>query len=408
MSDRTKKILFAIFFVTFSLGMGYALYYMFFHVTAPGAPTEQPVSSFGGTLPPSGAGTPPTTTGAISEGGVLPSSGEAAPPTITGPINTQLLRDGITQAVSPTPDGSGARFYNPEDGRFYRVTTDGTVTLLGEKQFFNVQKVNWGKQDDQAILEFPDGSNVFYDFEQKAQVTLPKHWEGFDFSPTDDHVVAKSIGVDPNNRFLITTNPNGTESTAIEALGNNGDLVTPSWSPNNQIIAFSKTGEAQGDNQEEILLIGKNHENFRSLIAPGQDFLPSWSPAGKQLLFSVWNQESDNRPNLWITNGEPGTIGQNRKNLHLNTWADKCAWANESDLYCAVPQELPINAGMNRRDFVTTPDDLYHINLSSGTIEKISTPDQNHPVQQPVLNKDRSKFIFTDAISGKLYSYTLR
>jgi hypothetical protein len=412
MSERSKKIIFAIFFVAFSIGMGYALFYLFFRAgqpqpTAPGAPGVT------GQLPSAGTGVPTAAT-PTAPGGLPPSAVAFPPeaPAIAGqpiaPSKTHLLRDGVTQAVTPSPDGSGARFYNPEDGRFYRVGPDGTITLMSEKQFFNVQTVDWGKKNDQAILEFPDGSNVFYDFQQKKQVVLPKHWEDFDFSPTDQKVAAKSIGVDVNNRFLITANPDGTETKALEPLGNNAALVHDAWAPNGQIVAYAETGEAQPDNGQEIYFVGQNHENYRSLIAPGQGFLPTWSPTGKQLLFSVYNNDTQDKPSLWLTAGEPGTIGANRKNLNIQTWADKCAWAGDTDLYCGVPQGLPDNAGLQRSDFTSFPDDLFHIDLTQGTVTKISTPDQVFPVRQPVLNKDHTKFIFTDAQTGKLYSYDLK
>lgn len=406
MSERTKKILFAIFFIAFSIGMGYVLYIILFPSRAPVTP--QPRPSFGGVLPtPGGAGAiqpaaTPTAPGVLPPGGVVPT------PTPAGaPVKTHLLRDGVTQAVSRSPSGNGARYYNPDDGRFYQVNDDGTVTLLGDKQFFNVSQVKWGKANNEIIVEFPDGSNIFYDFTQRKQVTLPAHWQSFDFSPDDRQITAQSIGIDPNNRFLITANPDGTEARAVEPLGDNAALVRPSWTPQNQIIAYSLTGEPQSDNNQQIYFVGKNHENFNALIAPGQDFLPSWSPSGKQLLFSVWNQSSSGKPNLWITAGEASAIGQNRRNLNLQTWADKCTWAGENNVYCGVPQGLPNNAGLQRSDFTTYPDDLYRINLQTGIMSKINTPDQNHPIQNPVVNAAGTKFIFTDAQNGKLYSYDL-
>lgn len=413
MSERSKKIIFAIFFVLFSVGMGYALFYLFFRAGQPQPTVPAGPAGPTGQLPGAGVGGPsaatPTTPGGLPTSAVaFPPAEPLLPGQVAAPGRTHLLRDGVTQAVTPSPDGKGARFYNPEDGRFYRVASDGAITLLGEKQFFNVQDVDWGNKTDQAILEFPDGSNVFYDFQEKKQVVLPKHWEDFDFSPTDQKVAAKSIGVDVNNRFLISTNPDGTETKAIEPVGNNAELVHSAWAPNGQIIAYSETGEAQPDNGQEIYFVGQNHENYRSLIAPGQGFLPIWSPTGKQLLFSVHNNDTGGRPSLWLTAGEPGSIGANRKRLNVQTWADKCAWAGDTDLYCGVPQGLPANAGLQRSDFTTLPDDVMHIDLVQGTVTKISTPDQTYPVRQPVLNRDRTKFIFTDAQTGKLYSYDLK
>jgi hypothetical protein len=414
MSERLKKILFAVGFILLSIGMGYGLYRLFFAAPTPTAPGEEVTPGIGGELPGSGLGGP--ITGATpTEPGELPLVfGDPAGTPDSTEVDTtdygasvNILQRSVTQAVVPSADGDGVRFYNPEDGRFYRVNADGTITELSGRQFFNVEDVQWGNSSDQAILEFPDGTNVFYDFDAKQQVTLPKHWEDFEFAPDDTRVVAKSIGTDEANRFLLTANPDGGEAQAVEPLGRNADKVHVNWSPNSQVIAYAETGELRSGNEQEILMVGQNHENFRSIIAPGQDFLPNWSPAGKQIVFSVWNTDNGNRPSLWITSAEPATMGQNRRRLNLNTWADKCTWASESEIYCAVPQGLPSNSGLQRNLFATLPDDIYRINLASGVSTKINLPNQNRPVRQPVLNADQTKLFFSDAETGQLISYDL-
>lgn len=414
MPERTKKILFAVFFIIFSVGMGYALYWMFFRAQTPGIAPETPEQLAAGQLPSAGEGVPGQTTVTSSVPGELPTGEGVAEPVPEGPAATalpskvQLLRDGVTQAVSPRADGNGARFYNPEDGRFYKVGLDGNVTMLGEKQFFNVDTISWAKQKDEVILEFPDGSNVYYDFAQKKQVTLPQHWKEFEFAPDDNKVVSKSIGIDPNNRFLIVAKPDGSEAKAIEPLGEYEDLAHVSWSPNSQIIAYGETGTPQPENQQEIIFVGQNHESFKSIIVPGRGFTPNWSPTGKQLLFSSHNLNTDNKPTLWITSGDPANLGAGRRTFNLNTWADKCTWADENNIYCGVPQNMPNNAGISRRDFNTLPDDVYHIDLSSGLATKVPLPDTGYTVRSPVVSSDKSKLIFSDAQSGKLYSYDLK
>ena len=59
MSERTKKILFAIFFVIFSVGMGYGLYYLFIlRGQTPLTPTAQEAPGFGGKLSSASKGGP--------------------------------------------------------------------------------------------------------------------------------------------------------------------------------------------------------------------------------------------------------------------------------------------------------------------------------------------------------------
>lgn len=408
LTENTKRILFVIFFVVFSIATGYALYYFFFRPLAGPPPSQEPPSYTGelGSSGPRGDIIPVqddygmlTPADTITDGGEQPDVTQIS-------SNVSLLRDAVTQAVSPSTDGN-PRYYNPEDGRFYKINADGSITLLSSRQFFNVDNVSWGNTKDEAILEFPDGSNIYYSFDDQRQVTLPQHWEDFNFSPKDSQVVAKSIGLDENNRFLITTSPDGNEATALYNLGKNALDVIPSWSPNNQVIAFSKTGTPQPDNGEQIYLLGKNNEKPSALTVPGRGFVPNWSPTGKKILYSVHHQRDGERPMLWISDASGQDVGRNRQKMNLMTWADKCVWANDKELFCAVPVELPIGAGFERKPFLVIPDDIYYINLDTGISKKISTPDQNRPVSQPIINQDMSTLIFTDSVTGKLYSYKL-
>lgn len=409
MSDRTKKILFAVGFFLLSIAIGVGLYFFFFQpLISPPTTTPTEPATPGGSFPTSpGATSTPTTP---TEPGTLPTSptvpGEVTPGTQASP-NTELLRNSVTQAVVKSPDGNGARFYSPNDGKFYRVNPDGTITAISDRQFFNVQDVNWAKKQDTAILEFPDGRNIYFDFTKDRQVTLPQHWEDFSFSPDDQRVTAKAVGLDPSNRFLFVSNADGNEAHAVEPLGQNASKTMVNWSPNSQVIAFSMTGNAQPEGAQEILLVGENHENFKSLIVPGRGFLPAWSPTGGKILYSVYHERDSLKPSLWVSGGSGDSIGENRRSLNLNTWADKCAWQDENILYCGVPQALDIGAGLNRDAYNDTPDDLYRIDLRTGVSIKVNTTDQTFPIRQPVLSADGSSFIFTDAISGNLYKYKL-
>ncbi len=412
MSERMKKILFAVFFVTFSVAMGYLLYWLFFRAQVPTAPTQTATSTPTGNLPQAGTGVPISTTS--TTGGGLPQAGvptvNVQPTTAQASSPVQLLLDSQTMDISPSPDKNGTRFYNPGDGRFYRIADDGTVTALSNKQFYNVSNVNWGNVTDKAIVNFPDGSKLYYDFNTDQQVNLPAHWNDFNFSPNDTKVAAKSVGVDPSNRFLIVSNPDGTEAKAVQELGDNVNSAQVSWSPSGQIIGYVPDSNTLpgGSLQQDILFIGQNKEKFPFLTAPGADFLPSWSPSGNHLLFSVWSPESNAKPDLWIASSNPASIGADRTNLHIETWADKCAWASDSVIYCGVPRNLPANAGIQRSDFVDYPDDVYKIDLNTGVSQKVPIPDQNIPISAPVVSADQSKLIFTDAVTGQLYSYKLQ
>ena len=411
LTERSKKIIFIIFFIVFTLGTGYALYYFFFRPLAPTVQPSNPQETYGGELESGGKrGTVitalPKQTGGLPTAGQIPSASVTAPGGQALASNTTLLRDSVTQAVSQSTSGN-IRFYNPQDGKFYMYDAEGNLIPLSARQFYNVDNVTWGKTAQEAILEFPDGSNIYYNFDTQRQTTLPKQWEDFQFSPSESQIVAKNMGLDEDNRYLITAKPDGNEATALYHMGANANLVIPSWSPNNQVIGFSKTGTPQPDNGEQIVMLGKNHENLKALNVAGYGFQPNWSPNGKRILYSVYHARDNYKPMLWVSDAYGQDIGNNRKKLNLITWADKCTWADANTIFCAVPVELPIGAGYDEKAFRAVSDDIYRIDLTTGVAKRVNSQDQKHSVTQPIISQDQKTLTFTDGSTGYLYSYKL-
>jgi Tol biopolymer transport system component len=409
MSDRLKRILFVVFFVLFTIGVAIAIYFIFFAPKAapvPGAP-EAPAGV--GVLPGAGEAVPgvPTVPGAP---GTLPSAGGVPGAALPGGavLQTSLLRDGITQGVSPSSQKDGARFYNPDDGKFYRVTPDGVTKPMSDQTFPNLDTVTWGKSTDQAIMSFPDGSKIYYNFNTSKQTTLPQHWDGFNFAPNDASVVAKSEALDPGSRYLIVADPDGSNPRPIEPLGENSKKVFPDWTPNNQVIAYATVGDPQGFDRQEIILVGQNHENFKGLMVEGRGFEPSWSPSGQKLVYSVWNSASYYRPELWVSGGAPGNVNESRSKLDVVTWANKCAWADENTIYCAVPSSLPTGAALQPDLFNNIPDSFIRIDLTTGAKTQLGTPTGDLSVKNPVVTSDGQNIIFTDALTGKLYNFNIQ
>ena len=159
-------------------------------------------------------------------------------------LTTKLTTSAVDELVISS-DGDDATYYDSTDGRFYSIDEDGDATALSDKQFPQVETVSWNKDSEKAVLEFPDGSNILYNFETEKQITLPDHWEDFDFSPTTDEIVAKSIALDPSNRWLLLASDDGSNVRSFQALGENEDKVTVNWSPNDQVVAFADTADEQ-------------------------------------------------------------------------------------------------------------------------------------------------------------------
>lgn len=412
MNERLQRILLIAGFVLIVGLMAFGLYWVFFRAPSAGpGVTVPPVTQKPGTLP--GAGTAPpfgaTTTGpgGLPMPGGVPTPIPALPTGVPSVQRTTIVNEARTTNISMSNTGQ-LRGYNPNDGKFYRMTADGQAIPLSNQVFFNVNNVAWANGSDKAVLEYPDGANIYYDFATDKQVSLPKQWEDFAFAPQDNQIVAKSVGNNEDNRFLIVANPDGTNAKAVEPLGNNQDLVHASWSPNNQMIAYSFTGEPLGYDRQQILLLGENHENFKGLIVEGRGFIPTWSPSGKNLLYSTYSSANNYIPTIWVSGAQGENVNANRRNLQLNTWADKCAWQSETVLICGVPTQLGSGAGLQRSLFENTPDEIYKIDLAAGTKVNLGAPAGGSAVKQMTITQDGSTALFTDVTTGRLIRFNLQ
>jgi len=406
-----RKILIVVAFVGVTLGIGFLMYLVFFRPTTPAV--NAPITNEG--LTPGGLGRalegPPTPVEVSATPTQILAPSLTPPPQLPKEISS-VARGGTTwvgtlvnKSVTNTKlssTGKDIAYYDTTDGKFYRVDESGNAVKLSDKVFQNVENVTWAPATDKGILEFPDGSNILYDFTSEKQYTLPKHWEGFSFSPDGAQIAGKSIGIDPNNRWLFVSDPDGTGVKAIEPLGDNADKVDVNWSPNNQVIATSRTGQAMGFERQQILLVGQNQENFPGLTVEGQGFQSEWSTTGDRLLYSVHNSASDYKPVLWLVGAQGDNIGSGRKSLSINTWADKCTFADNDTVYCAVPQTMETGAGFQPDLFSSVPDSFYKIDLTTGLKSLVAVPYGSFTAKNISVSSDGRYLTFTNSQTGRL------
>ncbi|KKU07477.1 MAG: hypothetical protein UX09_C0029G0016 [Candidatus Uhrbacteria bacterium GW2011_GWE2_45_35] len=409
LTEKTKKILLIAAFVASVIGIGIALYFLFFRPVSqitivPGEGEEPSIIIGADGLPISGSGQPTTGTTTTTPS-VLPEASEIAAGGIT---KTIVLTTSSVESVTVSQNGDGMNYYDPRDSRFYSIDADGAVIKLSNKQFPDVDNVAWNSDSSKAVIEFPDGSNVVYDFTAETQVTLPKHWEDFEFSPTQDEIVAKSIGVDPNNRALVISKSDGSQVQSVQALGENADKVQINPSPSDQIIAFANTADSMGFGRTTILPVGKNQENFKGLVVEGLGFDSLWNPRGDIILYSVYGDTSDYKPLLWVVDGTVNSLGDDRRSLSLNTWVDKCVFASSSVAYCAVPQEMASNAGMQRSAYEMSSDDLYKIDLSNNRSTLVARPEISTPMTNLQVSDDGAYVFYTNNMNGRLEMIRLK
>jgi len=241
--QRNKKVFLIILFLAFVTLIAYFLWTIFFkseeQIIEPG--TEEPGLIDG--LPISPTGTPNIVDGGQDGDEVDDDSFPNIGPNITERDTTDFIAGGSvtkveqvdsskTMSLTATTNGS-VQYYNENDNYFYRINSNGELERMSDQQFYNVDDVTWSSVGDKAVIEYPDGRKIMYNFETEKQVTLQSHWHDFSFSPSGDSLVSKSIGLEPENRFLITSNDDGSNARALKQLER-----MPIWftTPGHQII----------------------------------------------------------------------------------------------------------------------------------------------------------------------------
>jgi hypothetical protein len=303
-------------------------------------------------------------------------------------------------------NGSDVQMYDTATNKFYRIDKNGDAQEMSDKLFYNVEKVTWSPAKDRAIIEYPDGANIIYDFTAQKQMTLPSHWQDFDYSDNGRQIVMKSIGLDPDNRWLAVANEDGSNVRAVEELGDKDETVYPSWSPNSQMIAMFTEGI--DFNRQEVYFVGLNHENFKSTVVEGRGFQPKWSTDGDQLMYSVYSSDNDMKPTLWVVNASGDDIGSGRKKLNIDTWADKCVFNSDKEIYCGVPESLEAGAGIFPELANNTKDLLYKINTETGVKKLIAVPDGDYAMSNLIVSENGYYLYFTDEKTKLIHKIKLK
>ena len=398
-----KRIIALIIFSLIVIVVGWLLWRTFFAPEKTGVPRvpRPDVTDPGSAFP--GAGDAGDRTPVDSGTGVLPIV--PGGPSLPTAERERTVTDSRVRAVALSASGA-LRYYNEQDGKFYTVDANGNAVALSDQVFFQADSVEWSPVDNQAIIEYPDGSNIYYNFDTQKQVTLPQHWEDFSFSPQADKIAAKSMTLSPENRYLITSNPDGQQVRLVEPMGLNADKVEVDWSPNKQVLAFSKTGNPLGANRQEILLVGQYGENFKSIVVEGRGYDSIWSDDGSKVVYDVYSQRNSYKPELWVVDASGDQVGGNRRMLSVETWAEKCAFQDSRFVYCGVPTSLQTGAGFAPQTAFNTLDRIVRIDTQTGLETELSV-DGDYIVESMVVSEDGTRLYITDRRTSLLTEISL-
>jgi hypothetical protein len=429
---RFKKLGMILLFFAFVVLSGYMLYDMFFRPISPDI-EEEPSGTGDGTLGGIGEREPGTGLTEDDEDYIIipvfdnPYHDEFIPvdssmlidipvPTLLPEQSVQqetssyylieTVNTNITKSATLNEKSNALNFYDYDDQRFYKLDADGNKIALSDKQFYKVQDVTFSPVKDQAILEYPDGTTIMYDFDQEQQHTLPSSWTDFEFNNEGDKIAFRELNVQADYRWLSVANPDGTGKKLIQHLGENDTKIQINWSPNQQIVA--QYPELENLSRSIVYFIGQNEENFKAIYVDGADVRLAWSPKGDSLLTSSYSPSSGFNPQLQIVSYDPSTNEATaKKTINLQTWADKCTYKDNATLICAVPTEMVSGAGMQPDVMKFTPDNLYEVDVKTGATRKILDNIQNYTMTNLSLGPDGNLY-FIDQNSGTLNKVLLQ
>lgn len=395
--------------------IGWGIWAVFFR--APGAPIVPGIlepAGEGGRLPEIGEGPSGQVIEPTGPSTLIPEPAESAGEPDAVAAGGRTLASPLTQERVAFPSlaaGGNFRYYNESDGRFYRLSSSGgEPVLLSNERFPSVEKVTWSGSGERAVLEFPDGSNIVYNFSTGERATLPRAASEFSFSPDEQSLAYEYLPANADDRWVIVSDTSGQGQQFVQPIGRESVNIQVAWSPNNQVVATYR--EPTSSAGEEVFFIGLAGENFLSLQTGGLGFTGAWSPTGKQMLYSVYSEGTNYNPVLYIAAAEGEDIGRNNRSLRLSTWPEKCVFSGEETLYCAVPQSLEQGSGIFPELAANVPDSIYKIDLVSNAAVPLALPEaesgSSFAVEQLLLSEDGSELYFTDRVNGFIHRLRLR
>lgn len=413
MQSTWQRILVIAMFLGAAILFAFFLYWFFFRpFFAPETPTQGGATTTPGQLQTSGeAGVRPISTSTLGQlaSSISATSSETA-------TVSPVANGGLTQAEAfvknpayfPAMTSNGQiNYFNAADGKFYRISTNGDLLLLSDQTFFGAKDVSWDGNGGRAAIEFADGSNIVYDFDTKKQIVLPSHWSELKFTQNGENLGFKNMAYDVENRYLAVSKYDGSQPKIIESIGKNAYKVQVNWSPNNQVVAQYVDGK--DTSRSEVYFVGQNKENFRSMIVDGRGFEGKWSPSGNQMLYSVYDPDNDYKPRLWVSMSSGENIGASRIPLPLETFVDKCAFANERYVLCGAPDTMPSGSGLDRTEADQATDNLWLVDLASGDAQMIARPQGARTIGQIMYTaNDPAKIFFSEKNNNRIYQINLQ
>jgi TolB protein len=259
---------------------------------------------------------------------------------------------------------------------------DEIMKSYGEKPIFTSKIAFVSNRDGNDELYMMD-----YDGANATRLTFNKV---VDYSPTWSPDAKKIAYTSYQNLVpgLYILNIYEGVRTAVSIKGNN---FSASWSPDGKKLAFSSTM----DGNAEIYTAEATDDNIkrksfaikRLTFNPGIDTAPSWSPTGRELVFT---SDRGGTPQIYVMDAEGSNV--RRVSFGGSTYLDSPAWSPAGDKIVFVAR-------------VESLFDLYVLNIRTNQIAKLT--ESNARNESPAWSPDGRHIIFTSDTKGGLQIFSI-
>lgn len=387
-----KKIVYLALGVLLLAVIGFVLY----RLLAPGAPAEQ--------------GTPTSITGRPIGGapaGGAPAGGE---PTGTLPLpdlpsiaEQKLVRLTDFAVIAPSLNKPEDKilYYQKDGGKLFASGfRGGEPEKLSNLTVVGLTEAIWAPTRDRAAVFYLDSSAVkgFLHIGTSTVALLPSD--------------ITSAAWSPDGKSFTYTRKEGDALalTLADAGGKNPRTIFKTPIPDARIdwidanrIAFNTapSGLAEG------YAFAYSHVSgaFQKVLGPVFGLQTLWSPAASRALISS-TPRGGSRATLAAY--DPSRRESDR--LSVATFADKCAWGSEEEIWCAVPRSLADTALLPDQYLtgeIHTSDRIVRIGLKTGVPEEIFD-EGDFDMENLLLTTDKKNLFFVNRVDGTLWSLRLQ
>lgn len=358
-----------------------------------------------------------------------PSVSEAERPGVVGRI-LEFVTEGLPEEITPVTGRPGDEIVGAPEERLTRLTDFAAVSpSLNEAG------------DKILVYKKSGGDLIAIDPETRTQekisnITIVGILEAV-WSPRRDraavfyldeetkkgflHIGTSSVAVLPQNIKSAAWSPGGNSLAYLIADGDRLALAVADSSGKNARVEFRTsildagirwiTGERiafssapSGFAEGYLFALTRSGGAFQKIIGPAFGLMTKFSPAGTKLLVSSTDSAGRN-PLTEIRDPSGKTL----LILTPSTLPEKCAWAGDNKLYCAVPNAVPASAvwpdSYLSGEF-NSSDKIVIFDLANGKTKEIS-PEGNFDISDPLVAQDEKALFFVNRVDGTLWSLRL-